>query len=396
MSSAGCGSRRPAFRPALFYSPYEAAVWSILSARRARRQVIPVRERLAVEHGTTLRARRPDGGGPADPDPAARRGGAAGLPADRIPRLHADRRGRPTRRTLGRAAGGPGSGRSHGGGAGAAGDRPFSSALIVVRACGLTDVLPDEPHVREATASRLRSHLDRRRIRRAGRGLASVPDLGGGAAAGDRRTRPSSGRLGRCRRETRSGDPAGDCTRSWPDSALTTSEFRVPTLATTELAGVAVLEVVSRGKHQLFRFDNDYTLHTHFRMDGTWRTFPRGRRWSGGEPFQIRAVLRTATHDAVGYRLPVVELLPTAEEDTVVGHLGPDLLGPDWDSRRGAPPDPGRPGPDRRGGAARPAQPGGDRHLLPRRGAVPPGSASRARRWRMCPICPGWCSGLGN
>ena len=105
----------------------------------------------------------------------------------------------------------------------------------------------------------------------------------------------------------------------------------MPTLATTDLAGVTVLEVVPRGKHQLFRFDNDYTLHTHFRMDGTWRTFPRGRRWSGGEPFQIRAVLRTATHDAVGYRLPVVELLPTAEEESVVGHLGPDLLGPDWD-----------------------------------------------------------------
>jgi endonuclease-8 len=34
----------------------------------------------------------------------------------------------------------------------------------------------------------------------------------------------------------------------------------------------------------------------------------------------------------VGYRLPVVELLPTADEDDVVGHLGPDLLGPDWDS----------------------------------------------------------------
>ena len=112
---------------------------------------------------------------------------------------------------------------------------------------------------------------------------------------------------------------------------LTKTEFRVPTLATTDLAGVTVLEVVPRGKHQLFRFDNNYTLHTHFRMDGTWRTFPRGRAWSGGEPFQIRAVLQTETHDAVGYRLPVVELLPTAEEESVVGHLGPDLLGPDWD-----------------------------------------------------------------
>ena len=105
----------------------------------------------------------------------------------------------------------------------------------------------------------------------------------------------------------------------------------MPSLATTDLTGVGVREVVSRGKHQLFRFGNDFTLHTHFRMDGTWRIFPRGRRWSGGQEFQIRAILGTADHACIGYRLPVVELLPTAEEDGVVGHLGPDLLGPDWD-----------------------------------------------------------------
>jgi len=112
---------------------------------------------------------------------------------------------------------------------------------------------------------------------------------------------------------------------------LTRSEFRVPTLATTDLAGVGVREVVSRGKHQLFRFTNGFTLHTHFRMEGTWRIYARERAWSGGPDFQIRAVLGTAEVNAVGYRLPVVELLPTVEEDTVVGHLGPDLLGPDWD-----------------------------------------------------------------
>ena len=42
-------------------------------------------------------------------------------------------------------------------------------------------------------------------------------------------------------------------------------------------------------------------------------------------------LLSTAEIDAVGYRLPVVDLLPTLDEDQVVGHLGPDLLGPDWD-----------------------------------------------------------------
>ncbi len=112
---------------------------------------------------------------------------------------------------------------------------------------------------------------------------------------------------------------------------LTRCEFRVPSLATTDLSGVEVRAVVSRGKHQLFRFGNDVTLHTHFRMEGAWRIYPRGRKWSGGPDWQIRAVLATADHDAVGYRLPVTELIPTAEEASVVGHLGPDLLGPDWD-----------------------------------------------------------------
>jgi endonuclease-8 len=112
---------------------------------------------------------------------------------------------------------------------------------------------------------------------------------------------------------------------------LTRTEFRVPSLATTDLTGVGVQEVISRGKHQLFRFTNNLTLHTHFRMEGAWRIYPRGRSWSGGPDFQIRAVLGTAEVTAVGYRLPVVELLPTADEHTVVGHLGPDLLGPDWD-----------------------------------------------------------------
>jgi endonuclease VIII len=112
---------------------------------------------------------------------------------------------------------------------------------------------------------------------------------------------------------------------------LTRSEFRVPTLATTDLTGVAVRDVISRGKHQLFRFSNEYTLHTHFKMDGVWKIYSRGRRWSGGPGHEIRAVLTTSDHDAVGYRLPIIELIPTESEESVVGYLGPDLLGSDWD-----------------------------------------------------------------
>ncbi|MEO7981992.1 MAG: DNA-formamidopyrimidine glycosylase family protein [Sporichthyaceae bacterium] len=112
---------------------------------------------------------------------------------------------------------------------------------------------------------------------------------------------------------------------------LTRSDFRVPQLATVDLAGREVTEVVSRGKHLLTRIAGDLTLHTHFRMDGSWHLYRPGARWHGGPDWQVRLLLSNAEWDAVGYRLPVVELLPRDREADVVGHLGPDLLGPDWD-----------------------------------------------------------------
>ena len=51
---AAVHARAPGFRPALFYSPYEAAVWSIVSARRARSQGIGLRTRLAEQAGTAF------------------------------------------------------------------------------------------------------------------------------------------------------------------------------------------------------------------------------------------------------------------------------------------------------------------------------------------------------
>jgi endonuclease VIII len=112
---------------------------------------------------------------------------------------------------------------------------------------------------------------------------------------------------------------------------LTRSDFRVPQLATADLTGRGVLDVVSRGKHLLTRVDGGLTLHTHFKMEGAWHLYRPGERWRGGPAWQVRVVLANAEWEAVGYRLPVVELLPTDEETRVVGHLGPDLLGPAWD-----------------------------------------------------------------
>ena len=115
-------------------------------------------------------------------------------------------------------------------------------------------------------------------------------------------------------------------------SRLTRSDFRVPQLATADLTGRTVTAVVSRGKHLLTRIDDDLTLHTHFRMEGSWHLYRHGDRWRGGPQWQVRVLLETDEWQAVGYRLPVVELLPRDREDDAVGHLGPDILGPDWDA----------------------------------------------------------------
>lgn len=114
--------------------------------------------------------------------------------------------------------------------------------------------------------------------------------------------------------------------------ALTRSDFRVPALATADLAGRTVLEVVPRGKHLLTRLTGGLTLHTHFRMDGSWHLYRPGDRWTGGPDWQVRVVLENPEWHAVGYRLPVLELLPTAEEDRAVGHLGPDVLDDAFDA----------------------------------------------------------------
>lgn len=112
---------------------------------------------------------------------------------------------------------------------------------------------------------------------------------------------------------------------------LTETDFRVPALATTDLSGRTMLEVVARGKHLLMRLSGGVTIHSHFRMDGSWHLYRPGESWKGGPDHQVRAVLKTASWTAVGYRLPVLELVATDSEDTVVGHLGPDLLAPGFD-----------------------------------------------------------------
>jgi endonuclease VIII len=115
---------------------------------------------------------------------------------------------------------------------------------------------------------------------------------------------------------------------------LTRSDVRVPRYATTDLTGRPVTECIARGKHLLIRVEGGVTVHTHLRMDGSWRIRPAGDRITPSH--RIRLVLANDTWQAVGYQLGIVEILPTAREAGIVGHLGPDILGPDWDPAEAA------------------------------------------------------------
>jgi endonuclease VIII len=115
---------------------------------------------------------------------------------------------------------------------------------------------------------------------------------------------------------------------------LERSDFRVPKFAVADLSGETVHEVVARGKHLLHRI-GDWTLHTHLKMEGSWRVYRDGARWNR-PAFEARVVLDAPRVQSVGFALGIVELVPRDEEDRVVGHLGPDLLGRDWDAGEAA------------------------------------------------------------
>lgn len=116
---------------------------------------------------------------------------------------------------------------------------------------------------------------------------------------------------------------------------LTVSDFRVPAWATLDLSGETVSSVESRGKH-LLMFVGTLVIHSHLSMEGHWDIYPlaadgRAARWRK-PAFAARAVLQTPLATAVGFSLGTLEVLPASLVGNAVGHLGPDLLGADWDA----------------------------------------------------------------
>jgi endonuclease-8 len=105
---------------------------------------------------------------------------------------------------------------------------------------------------------------------------------------------------------------------------LTRCDVRVPRFATVDLTGQLVDEVLSRGKH-LFIHVGQASIHSHLKMDGSWRvsTRPPGHR--------VRIILEAGEIRVIGIDLGVLEILDRRHDEDAVAHLGPDLLGADWD-----------------------------------------------------------------
>ncbi len=114
---------------------------------------------------------------------------------------------------------------------------------------------------------------------------------------------------------------------------LARSDLRSPKVATVDLAGRTVLEHDTHGKHLLTRLSGKLTLHTHLRMQGSWRVVSPGKRLPRAMYDDVRVVLETMSGaTAYGLLLPVVEVVHTSREHDLVGHLGPDPLRADWNA----------------------------------------------------------------
>jgi DNA-3-methyladenine glycosylase II len=143
----------PGLRPPLFYSPYEAAAWAVLSARRPARQMMDLRHRLSKAHGQMFELAGQAAAAFPAPQELLRVSSFPGISAEKIDRLHG----------VARAAldGQLDVARLMALGPDAAmaqvqqikGIGPFYSTLVVIRGTGFADVLPvAEPKALSLTA----------------------------------------------------------------------------------------------------------------------------------------------------------------------------------------------------------------------------------------------------
>ncbi|MDR3739384.1 MAG: DNA-formamidopyrimidine glycosylase family protein [Terracidiphilus sp.] len=99
------------------------------------------------------------------------------------------------------------------------------------------------------------------------------------------------------------------------------------------VAGQTVDRVEARGKWLLMFFSGGGVLLTHLRMNGSWHIYRRGERWR--QPGRnMRIVLENASWQAVGFSVPVAEVLSLSqiERDHRIPRPEIDVLRPEFDT----------------------------------------------------------------
>lgn len=145
----------PGLRPPSFYSPYEAAAWSVLSARRPARQMMPVRAALSDAYGTAFDLAGQRLAAFPAPDGLLGVGSFPGIGPDKLDRLHGVARAALDGRLDVTLLTDLGPERAMTELMRIKGIGPFYAGLITVRATGFTDALPVSESRVLALATRL-------------------------------------------------------------------------------------------------------------------------------------------------------------------------------------------------------------------------------------------------
>ena len=99
------------------------------------------------------------------------------------------------------------------------------------------------------------------------------------------------------------------------------------------LTGRTIENVRATGKHLLMEFSGELLLRTHMRMNGSWHIYRPGEPWQRPR-HAMRIVIATADFVAVGFDIPVAEMIRAKElaKHDELRRLGPDLLGETFDA----------------------------------------------------------------
>ena len=116
------------------------------------------------------------------------------------------------------------------------------------------------------------------------------------------------------------------------DQILEATDFRTPRLATTDLAGWQITQVIPTAKYismvvqapaETDSAATELIVLSHLGMDGSWRIDTRPTHTT-------RCILHFDTHRVVGSSLASLEVLAPEQARAALAFLGPDLLSPDW------------------------------------------------------------------